>query len=75
MNLKLQAHEVGQDGRRAGLCSDRRDFVVGSLGPHDGETVASERDVYVSLTVHDLFFGGGGFVLRDEVWACKEQSG
>jgi hypothetical protein len=40
VNLKLEAYKVGQDGRRAGLCSDGGDFVIGSLGPYNGETVA-----------------------------------
>ena len=32
VNLESQAHEVGQDGRRAGLCADGRDLVSGLLG-------------------------------------------
>lgn len=75
MNLKLQAHEVGQDGRRAGLCSDGRDFVVWSLGPDNGKTVASKREKKVSSTVHHIFFPWrGGFALRHKVWACEEWS-
>lgn len=58
MNLKLQANKVGQDGRRAGLCSDGRDLVVGSLGPDDGKTVARAQDIHVSSTDRNIFLEG-----------------
>lgn len=50
------------------MCSDGRDFVVGSLGPDDGETAASS---ICELKQFVIFFGGADFALRDEVWAWE----
>lgn len=59
VNLKLEAHKVGQNGRRAGLCSDGGHFVVGALGPDDGEAVTVAT--YVSeLGLVLLSRGGSG---------------
>lgn len=41
VNLKLQADKIGQNGRGSGLCSNGRDFVSSTLGPDNGETIAS----------------------------------
>lgn len=39
VNLEPQPDKVGQDGRRAGLRSHRRDLLAGRLGPDNGQAV------------------------------------
>lgn len=57
VNLKVEAHKVWQNGRRAGLCSDGGHFVVWALGKDDGEAVE------IRERVSECFLISGGAVL------------
>ena len=61
VNFEVEPDEVGQDGRGAGLRTDGRDFVTGFLGPDNGETARSVRDLGRESFRFSRF-------LRDDVW-------